>query len=72
MSSHNRTPATVLDPGKVTFEVIHVSGHPNRAQRRHETPFRFRRGERVAFTMFVPKRLQLPSRNVPYVKPVSE
>jgi hypothetical protein len=72
VSSHNRTPETVLNPGERTFEVISVSGHRNRAQRRHEVPFRFREGHPWTGTVFVPKHLQLPARNVPYVKPVED
>ena len=71
MSSNNRTPASILDPGKRTFEVVHVSGNPNRAQRRHATPRWYRKGVLVNLTMFVPKQYQRPARNVPYVKPVA-
>ena len=69
MASHNRTPASILEAPRRTFEIVSVSGHPNRAMRRHMVPRRFRNGVAVTAAMFVPKAYQQRARNVPYVKP---
>lgn len=50
--------------------VLHANPHPNRADRRHIKPVRFRNGVLVGYKIFVPTAYQPPERNEPYVKPV--
>lgn len=50
--------------------MLHASPHPSRAERRHVRQFRFVRGERVNYKIFIPTKYQSPLRNTPYVKPV--
>ena len=63
MAYHGRTPQSVLDAPASEAVVVHPTLGPNRKDRRHfyTQPNRKR--------VFIPKKYQEMTRNVPYLKP---